>query len=84
MLIGASASDLMSKTPAAAFAMAELIDNALSATQHNAAAGRKREIVISIYLDYGPEKKNYIIVRDNGKGMSNVTLETWATYHKVE
>ena len=68
-------------THAAAFAMAELIDNSLSATSANVSG---REVVVSIHLDHGPEQKNYIIVRDNGKGMSNVTLETWATYHKVE
>jgi signal transduction histidine kinase len=58
-----------------AFALAELIDNALRATKGN--SERPRSITVSLVTD---EKggKGMVCVRDNGSGMTVQELNNWA------
>lgn len=57
-----------------AFALSDLIDNALRATKGNAAAGRPRRISVSLLE--GPRGMS-ICVADNGEGMTKRTLNSW-------
>lgn len=57
-----------------AFALSDLIDNALRATKNNAANGRPRRIAVSLLE--GPNGMS-ICVSDNGEGMSKRTLNSW-------
>ncbi|XP_075682492.1 structural maintenance of chromosomes flexible hinge domain-containing protein 1 [Rhinoderma darwinii] len=58
------------------FALAELIDNSLSATAQNSGI---RNIQIRLLFDE-TQGKPAIAVIDNGKGMSSVQLKNWAIY----
>ncbi|XP_044149498.1 structural maintenance of chromosomes flexible hinge domain-containing protein 1 [Bufo gargarizans] len=58
------------------FALAELIDNSLSATAKNCGI---RSIQIRLLFDES-QGKPAIAVIDNGKGMSSVQLKNWAVY----
>lgn len=58
------------------FALAELIDNSLSATAQNSGI---RNIQIRLLFDES-QGKPAIAVIDNGKGMSSVQLKNWAVY----
>ncbi|XP_029955425.1 structural maintenance of chromosomes flexible hinge domain-containing protein 1 [Salarias fasciatus] len=58
------------------FALAELIDNALSATSKNIGA---RTIEIRMMFD-GSIGKPALIVMDNGCGMTSTKLKNWAVY----
>lgn len=54
-----------------AFALAELIDNALRATKGNGAAGRQRSITVSLVLpEKGGASTGLVCVKDNGVGMT--------------
>ncbi|KAM4611207.1 structural maintenance of chromosomes flexible hinge domain-containing protein 1-like, partial [Discoglossus pictus] len=59
-----------------AFALAELIDNSLSATAYNQDI---RNIQIRLLFDE-THGKPAIAVMDNGKGMSSTQLKNWAIY----
>ncbi|KAM4704987.1 structural maintenance of chromosomes flexible hinge domain-containing protein 1 [Rhinophrynus dorsalis] len=58
------------------FALAELIDNSLSATAHNPGI---RNIQIRLLFDE-TQGKPAIAVIDNGKGMNSTQLKNWAVY----
>ncbi|XP_056377631.1 structural maintenance of chromosomes flexible hinge domain-containing protein 1 [Hyla sarda] len=58
------------------FALAELIDNSLSATAQNSGI---RNIQIKLLFDES-QGKPAIAVIDNGKGMNSVQLRNWAVY----
>ncbi|KAM4026795.1 structural maintenance of chromosomes flexible hinge domain-containing protein 1 [Anomaloglossus baeobatrachus] len=58
------------------FALAELIDNSLSATSQNSGT---RKIQIKLLFDE-TQGKPTIAVADNGKGMTSVQLKNWAVY----
>eukprot|EP00057_Strongylocentrotus_purpuratus_P019491 XP_011673965.1 PREDICTED: structural maintenance of chromosomes flexible hinge domain-containing protein 1 [Strongylocentrotus purpuratus] len=58
------------------FAIAELIDNSLSATVNNVGP---RNIEIRLYLDETGDK-SMVCVLDNGKGMTTRELNNWAIY----
>lgn len=60
-----------------AFALAELIDNALRATKANDAAGRRRAITVSLATDERAGR-GLVAVRDNGCGMGVSELGSWA------
>ena len=70
--------------PSLTYAIAELIDNSLSATKNNIAANKGRNIEVRVYWDREtPENRpnnTVIVVMDNGCGMNNEGLETWATF----
>jgi signal transduction histidine kinase len=58
-----------------AFALAELIDNALRATKGN--TERPRSITVSLVTD-DKSSKGMVCVRDNGSGMTVQELNNWA------
>jgi hypothetical protein len=58
-----------------AFALAELVDNALRATKGN--TDRPRSIAVSLITD-DSGSKGMVCVRDNGSGMSTQELNNWA------
>ncbi|OCT76683.1 structural maintenance of chromosomes flexible hinge domain-containing protein 1 [Xenopus laevis] len=58
------------------FALAELIDNSLSATAQNAGI---RNIQIRLLFDE-TQGKPAVVVIDNGKGMNSTQLKNWAIY----
>ncbi|XP_071854423.1 structural maintenance of chromosomes flexible hinge domain-containing protein 1-like isoform X2 [Apostichopus japonicus] len=58
------------------FAFAELIDNALTATNENAGP---RYIEVRMYFNDTPEKC-MVCVLDNGRGMTSSELNNWAIY----
>ncbi|XP_073406986.1 structural maintenance of chromosomes flexible hinge domain-containing protein 1 isoform X2 [Dendrobates tinctorius] len=58
------------------FALAELIDNSLSATAKNSDI---RKIQINLCFDESQGKPT-VAVTDNGKGMTSVQLKNWAVY----
>lgn len=58
-----------------AFALAELIDNALRATKGN--KQRPRSITVSLVTD-DKGSKGMVCVRDNGSGMTVQELNNWA------
>jgi sensor histidine kinase regulating citrate/malate metabolism len=58
-----------------AFALAELIDNALRATKGN--VERPRSITVSLVTDE-KSSKGMVCVRDNGSGMAVQELNNWA------
>ncbi|XP_069587251.1 structural maintenance of chromosomes flexible hinge domain-containing protein 1 [Ranitomeya imitator] len=58
------------------FALAELIDNSLSATAKNSGI---RKIQINLLFDEAQGKPT-VAVTDNGKGMTSVQLKNWAVY----
>ncbi|XP_062836537.1 structural maintenance of chromosomes flexible hinge domain-containing protein 1 isoform X2 [Anolis carolinensis] len=59
-----------------AFALAELIDNSLSATSQNTGV---RRIQLKLLFD-DTQGKPAIVVIDNGRGMSSKQLNNWAVY----
>ena len=59
-----------------AFALSDLLDNALAATRENPAAGRERALTVSFL--HGPTAADsHIVVSDNGRAMSAATLRQW-------
>ena len=62
-----------------AYALAELIDNSLTATRNTAYPGQPRNITIS-FVTKGTASalKGLICVQDNGSGMSKEALNEWA------
>ncbi|XP_030068875.1 structural maintenance of chromosomes flexible hinge domain-containing protein 1 isoform X2 [Microcaecilia unicolor] len=58
------------------FALAELIDNSLSATAHNKDS---RNIEIRLVFD-DSQGKPAVVVIDNGRGMTSKQLNNWAVY----
>ncbi|GBF97420.1 hypothetical protein Rsub_09586 [Raphidocelis subcapitata] len=58
-----------------AFALAELVDNALRATKGN--TSRPRSIVVSLVVD-DTASRGLVAVRDNGVGMTPQELNNWA------
>lgn len=58
------------------FALAELIDNSLSATSHNVGV---RKIQIKLLFDE-TQGKPAVAVVDNGRGMTSKQLNNWAVY----
>ncbi|XP_041424232.1 structural maintenance of chromosomes flexible hinge domain-containing protein 1-like [Xenopus laevis] len=58
------------------FALAELIDNSLSATAQNPGV---RNIQIRLLFDE-TQGKPAVVVIDNGKGMNSTQLKNWAIY----
>ncbi|KAI8466921.1 MAG: hypothetical protein J3K34DRAFT_524164 [Monoraphidium minutum] len=60
-----------------AFALAELVDNALRATKGNRRVDRPRSIVVSLVMDEAASR-GLVVVRDNGVGMTPQELNNWA------
>nr|XP_033789850.1 structural maintenance of chromosomes flexible hinge domain-containing protein 1 isoform X2 [Geotrypetes seraphini] len=58
------------------FALAELIDNSLSATAHNKDI---RNIQIRLQFD-DSQGKSAVVIIDNGRGMTSKQLNNWAVY----
>ena len=59
-----------------AFAIADLVDNALAATRGNVAASRGRDITIAFVRGRAPED-SLIAVCDNGRAMTAADLRNW-------
>ena len=59
-----------------AFAIADLVDNALAATRGNVAAGRGRDITITFVRGRSAED-SLIAVCDNGRAMTAADLRNW-------
>jgi len=59
-----------------AFALSDLLDNSLLATRDNPAAGRLRCLKVTLVLGARAEE-SYIVVSDNGLGMTTETLKQW-------